>query len=241
MAYSIGEIKVKRTTIVRPGESIDAPIVITETLDTNKYNDITSITNWDEYGLRLSSLDITRGGIKLLYDSIGWGSLTDNEKLICSKFFVSNVVERNTILSEAEQKENGERIFNRKNSENSVTGYGSVIYNKEPNEIDSALINTNRYFPNYKEFFDSFKADFVNTWHPITLNVEPNSIVLISMDSDSNRKIAGVRQVGSTIDRTRTIDSNSMFSLPVKVDSNSQIEIYADNGSVNFYVTAQIG
>ena len=241
MAYSIGEIKVKRTTIVGPGESIDAPIVITETLDTNKYNDITSITNWDEYGLRLSSLDITRGGIKLLYDSIGWSSLTDEEKLICSRFFISNVSERNTVLSESEQKENGEIIFSRKNSENSVNGYGSVIYNKEPNEIDNALVNTNRYFPNYKEFFDSFSAQFINTWHPITLNVEPNSIVLISMDSDSNRKLAGVRQVGSVIDRTRTIDSNSMFSIPVKSDSNSQIEVYADSANITFYLTAQIG
>ena len=81
----------------------------------------------------------------------------------------------------------------------------------------------------------------MNTWHPITLNVEPNSIVLISMDSDSNRKLAGVREVGSVIDRTRTIDSNSMFSIPVKSDSNSQIEVYADSSNITFYLTAQIG
>lgn len=241
MAYSIGKIKVERTTLVESGQQVDAPVVITETLDTNKYNDITSIVNWDGYGLVVSTLDITRDGIKLLYDSIGWNSLTNEEKIICSKFFISSVSERNSVLSVDEQKSNGERIFNLKNDENDISVYGSVIYDKEPNEVDSALVSTNRNFPNYKEFFDSFSPSVISTWHTVTLNVEPNSIVLVSIDSNANRKVGGVREVGSNIDRTRTIDSNSMFSVPVKTDSNSQIEIYADNGSITFYLTAQIG
>jgi hypothetical protein len=241
MAYSIGKIKVARTTIAGPGDQVDDPVVITETLDTNKYNDITSISNWDEYGLRISTLDITRAGIKLLYDSIGWSSLSDDEKKICSKFFVASVIERNSVLSDVEQKYNAEDLFIMKNKENNITKYGDSIYDKEPSDIDNKLINTNNNFPKYKEFFDSFSPSVINTWHTATLNVEPNSIVLVSIDSSANRKVGGVREVGSTIDRTRTIDSNSMFSVPVKTDSNSQIEIYADNGSITFYLTAQIG
>lgn len=240
MAYSIGKIKVERTTLVGPGQ-VDAPVVITETLDTNKYNDITSIVNWDEYGLRISTLDITRAGIKLLYDSIGWSSLSDDEKIICSKFFVASVSERNSVLTAVEQKYHADDLFVIQNKEKDITKYGDLIYDKEPSDIDNRLNTTNNYFPNYKEYFDNFSPIVINTWHVITLSVEPNSIVLISIDSSANRRSGGVREVGSIIDRTRLIDANSMFSLPVKVDVNSQIEIYADNSAISFYLTAQIG
>jgi hypothetical protein len=240
MSHKIGKIKIERGNLVRTGEVVDPPVVITNSLNAAIYDDITSVVNWDEYNY-LTSLSIVREGIKLIYDSVGWSGLTSEEQNIASKYFVASVSERNSIMSVDEQKEYGNIIFGRNNEENMAKPLGSALYDKEPGDVDSTLSNSNVNFPNYEEYYYNFNPSIFNTWHSVTLPVEPNSIVLVSMDSTSNRRVGGVRQVGSSNDRTREISANSMFSMPVKVDGSSNIEIYANNQSITFYLTARLG
>ena len=247
MAYSIGEIKVRSNKIVRPGDSVDSYIVITETLDTDKYNDITSIENWDIHGISYSNLDITRNGIKLLYDSIGWGSLTSDQKIISSKYFIATVSERNSILSTDEQKNYGQILFKEKNKQiedtngQPDTDYGDLIYDQEPSGVDSKLVNVNKNYPRFSEYFHEFSPSVLNTWHLYTLPVDPCSIVIITIDSTSRKRQGGVREVGSSLQRYKEVDQSTSFSMPVRADSNSQIEIYADSGTIVFYLTARLG
>ncbi len=240
MAWKIGKIKNERSTLVRVGDTVIPPTVISETLDLNLYDDITNIVNWDNYNY-LTDLSNVREGIKSIYDSVGWSGLTSEEQIITSKYFVSSVSERNSVLSSDEQKEYGNSIFIRSNKENMKIPLGLSIHDKEPNIINLKLSKANTNFPNYEEYYHEFTPSILNTWHSATLPVEPNSIVLVSMDSSSNRKTGGVRELGSNLDRIREIDSNSMFSMPVKTDENSEIEIYANNNSVKFYLTARLG
>lgn len=240
MSHKIGKIKTAREVLVRAGDVINAPVIIATTLNDELYDDITSMLNWDKYS-HLTGLPIVREGVKLIYDTIGWSGLTSEEQFVASKYFVASVSERNSILSVDEQKEYGENIFNRNNEENVTKPFGSSIYDKEPSEVDSTLSNSNIYFPNYREYYYNFNPSVINSWHSINLPVEPNSLVLVSMDSTSNRRVGGIREVGSTLDRTREINANSMFSMPVKADANSNIEVYADNNTVTFYLTARLG
>ena len=240
MSHRIGKIRTERSNLARPGDVVNSPIVIANPINDAIYEDITSIVNWEKYN-QLTSISIIREGIKLIYDTQGWSGLTSEEQFIASKYFVSSVSERNSVISEIDQKEYGEFIFKRNNEENSIKEFGSALYKKEPSDIDLALSNSNINFPNYQEYYYNFNSSIVNSWHSVTLPVEPNSIVLVSMDSTSNRRTGGIRQVGSSLDRTREINANSMFSMPVKVDSSSNIEIYADNQSITFYLTARLG
>ena len=90
MTYSIGEIKVQRTTLAGVGEQIDSPIIsTTQSLDLNIYNDITSIGSWYQYGDTLCSdfLQVRRR-IRNIVNSVTWSGLTDSEKDIVISLYL---------------------------------------------------------------------------------------------------------------------------------------------------------
>lgn len=48
--WKLGKLKIPRTTVTQPGEITNSEYIATENLDTNLYNDITSISNWKVFG-----------------------------------------------------------------------------------------------------------------------------------------------------------------------------------------------
>lgn len=245
MNYKIGKIKNPRTTLASAGDQVIPPVIITGgTLDTIIYNDVTSISSWDEYA-DITNLGIVRDGIKSIYNDLGWASLSEEEKKIASKFFVSSKSERDSVLTEDEQKGFAERMGERNNVEKESTKYGGLIYDKEPVDIGDILEDSNFYLPNYTEYFYEFSSPINNAWNTVTLSgsgVSPNSIVFISVDQTGNQeKSGGFREVGSTNDRKKSIAKKSGFAMPVKLNSNSQIEVYAEASTITFYLTSKLG
>lgn len=90
MTYSIGKIKVERTTIAGPGEQVDSPIIATtQSIDTNLYDDITSIESWYQYGdILCTDILQKRDRIKSIVDSGTWSGLTSNEKDIVIELYI---------------------------------------------------------------------------------------------------------------------------------------------------------
>lgn len=72
------------------------------------YTDISSIENFYKFGsLAGEDYKKVRSEIKNLYISLGWNSLRDKEKDICSRLFISTKSERDQIFSLSVQKELG--------------------------------------------------------------------------------------------------------------------------------------
>ena len=87
---------------------------------------------------------------------------------------------------------------------------------------------------------DTFNGSVNGIWHEITIPAAPNTVVMVSVRNTSSRRYGGVREVGSDLDRKTLITANSSFTLPVKVSSESKIEVYRQNNKVKFHVTAQL-
>lgn len=88
--YKIGKIKTIRTTVAAPGEVIDAPLIVSSgSLDLTKYDDITSIESWNEYGgiLCTDCLQI-RDRIKYHFELVSWSGLTSAEKDIVISWYL---------------------------------------------------------------------------------------------------------------------------------------------------------
>lgn len=78
------------------------PFLISDVLIPN-YEDISSISNWDTYGIKLKDYNYVRDRIKELTDLIGFYNLPNEEKIISAKYFVVGKPERDTVLTEDEQ------------------------------------------------------------------------------------------------------------------------------------------
>ncbi len=76
---------------------IISPIVL------DGYGDISSITNWDLFGIKLKDFNFVRDRIKEITDLIGFDNLTTDEKVISAKYFVVGKTDRDSVLTEEEQ------------------------------------------------------------------------------------------------------------------------------------------
>jgi len=64
--------------------------IVDNIIQTN-YQDVSSITNWDNYGSRLKDYNYIREQIKEITNLIGFNNLSFEEKVISSKYFVVDV------------------------------------------------------------------------------------------------------------------------------------------------------
>ena len=67
------------------------------------YEDVSSITNWDNFGGRVKDFNYVRDRIKELTDLVGFNNLILEEKIISAKYFVVGKTDRDTALTEEEQ------------------------------------------------------------------------------------------------------------------------------------------
>jgi hypothetical protein len=78
--------------------------IVDNIIQTN-YQDVSSITNWDNYGSRLKDYNYIREQIKEITNLIGFNNLSFEEKVISSKYFVVGKSERDSVMSENVQYE----------------------------------------------------------------------------------------------------------------------------------------
>lgn len=91
MGYKIGKIKNSRLTMVSSGETVDPQLIVVtgETLDTTKYNDITSIESWDKYSEIITTDYLqTRERIRVMLNDKTWTGCTTNEKYIIIRYYL---------------------------------------------------------------------------------------------------------------------------------------------------------
>lgn len=74
--------------------------------DTEKYDDDTTITSWDMYGLQFKDYLYVRNEIMVIAATTGFSNLSTAEKEISSKHFTVNSTDRDTVHSDAEQQIN---------------------------------------------------------------------------------------------------------------------------------------
>jgi len=99
------------------------------------YTESISIENLNKYSSSLISqfdYKFIRNEIKKLYTSIGWATLTTNEKVICSKWIIASPAERTQILTIEQQIGLGQ-LFARDSSYSRLTRSNraiSEVYNR---------------------------------------------------------------------------------------------------------------
>jgi hypothetical protein len=119
-------------------------------------------------------------------------------------------------------------------------------YTDRKNEVRFTLLG---YWdgPSYVELFETFSAGSANSWVSEDVSDEglgPNQVaeVVIVNTSTSNERLAGIRVMGSGVQRRFDIheaDSGGVdaVSLMVNTDASSRIEAYAEStGDIDFYV-----
>ena len=79
------------------------PFIISDDILEN-YTDVSSIINWFNYGDRLKDFNFIRDRIKYFVDIIGFNNLNLEEKIISAQYFLVSKNDRDTVLSEEEQK-----------------------------------------------------------------------------------------------------------------------------------------
>ena len=104
--YKIGKLKDSYINQIQYENSVPVGPVyfFTEgTLDTNYYNDITSIDNWCTKIQRFKDRIFIKDRISEIVDSVGWDNLKITEKRFACQYFAVGATHRNEIYSESEQ------------------------------------------------------------------------------------------------------------------------------------------
>lgn len=99
----IGEIKIKQTRLVSPGEVLPPYYVFSQSIDLNLYDDISSNYNWMNVGSITYDFNFCRNQVSLLTNSVEWSGLTVDEKTIAAQVFVVDKQKRDEVLTENEQ------------------------------------------------------------------------------------------------------------------------------------------
>lgn len=137
------------------GDVNGIPFIVNEIIQTN-YQDVSSITNWYNYGYRVKDYGYIKDRIKEITDNIGFYNLSLEEKKISSQFFVVGKTERDSVLSEQEQydywtvliSETQKSRFNRWESAKKYISYNLSTINssdlaKSTTELCNDYINYN--------------------------------------------------------------------------------------------------
>lgn len=85
---------------------------------------------------------------------------------------------------------------------------------------------------NYTEEFSVINLTVDNAWHTVTVpNAPSNKKILVTITVNTDNQDAGVREVGSTLDRRINIGENnfgvSSITMDVKTNSSGEIQVYS--------------
>jgi len=99
----IGELKQRQTRIYSDNEVVNPTYIFSLVIDNNLYDDITSNLNWSNIGSGYYDYNFVRTQISLYTNSNEWSGLTQDDKIIASKYFVVDKIKRDEVLTEEEQ------------------------------------------------------------------------------------------------------------------------------------------
>ncbi len=92
------------------------------------------------------------------------------------------------------------------------------------------ILATQTSSQSYSEKKETYKATQVAAWETITItNALPNSLIWIMIYNPTNNDEYGVRMVGSALDRKWTSLSDNTLTLPVKTNSDKEVQFYTDD------------
>ena len=94
----------QQTVLVGTDNPLPPLYVFGETIDTLIYNDITSVSSWMSIGMSKYDYTFCRVQSSLYVQSIGWSSLTENDKFVAASNFVVDKQYRDEVLTEEKQK-----------------------------------------------------------------------------------------------------------------------------------------
>jgi hypothetical protein len=97
--------RIQQQTVLA-GESSSLPplYIFSETLDTNVYNDITSVSSWMNYGRINYDYTFCRVQGRLFVEQEGWSGLTQEDKFSAASNFIVDKTYRDEVLTEEQQK-----------------------------------------------------------------------------------------------------------------------------------------
>ena len=162
----IGELKTKRTTLLSDGESYNPEFIVTNNLDTELYNDITSNVNWFRHGINYYDYLFCRKQIMFRTAIIGFSSMTQDDKVVASKVFAVGKSDRDTVHTENEQINNWDTFVlvsqkTRQQRWGKAKSYISYLLN--PIDSTDLALSTETYSKNYIEYgIEALDIDGVN-------------------------------------------------------------------------------
>lgn len=94
----------QQTVLVGESSSLPPLYIFSETLDTNVYNDITSVSSWMNYGRINYDYTFCRVQGRLFVEQEGWSGLTQEDKFSAASNFIVDKTYRDEVLTEEQQK-----------------------------------------------------------------------------------------------------------------------------------------
>lgn len=245
----IGYLKEQNNIVIENGSIENPNILISETLDLVLYNDITSIENWDKYK-SYTNIETLRLGISSLFESIGWDSMSIEEKRISSKWFCVDKSFRDEVHTDDEQKNNINNLILKQ--ERSKSNDYSNVFNSSKTDVDKYLsqVKKSNYIKSLdltkningtvsttsNEFIDmerilfsevSMGSYFLN----FNCNISgPNTGIITTAIYVNENIISGSENIWESNDSPGRGDSinrntHSYINFPITIDSLSSISI----------------
>ena len=102
-AYILNGVPLSNYSSWSSSDIIGPPFIVSDDLIEN-YTDVSTILNWFNYGDKLKDFNYVRDRIKYFVDTIGFSNLNLDEKIISAQYFLVTKSDRDTVLSEDDQK-----------------------------------------------------------------------------------------------------------------------------------------
>lgn len=94
----------EQTTLVGEGSSLPSLYEFGQTVRTNLYYDVTSVSSWMNIGISNYDYTFCRNQARMYVESIGWSGLSQDDKVVAASIFVVGKTERDEVLTEEQQK-----------------------------------------------------------------------------------------------------------------------------------------
>lgn len=151
----IGKIINEPTSLAEAGSPIVEYYVISENLDLNLYNDITSNEAWMTIGISFYDYLFCRKQVMYRTAAIGFANLSLEEKKYASEHFAVSKADRDTVHTEEEQLNNWEvfvQTSQRVRLERWVKAKGYISYHLNPVDSTDMALSTETLSKNFIEY-----------------------------------------------------------------------------------------
>jgi hypothetical protein len=176
----IGELKNKPTMAVDFGVSVDPYYVIGDTIDTDKYNDITSNSSFMNIGVNFIDYLACRKQVMIYTATIGFDNLSLDEQKIASEHYAVGKPSRDLVHTESEQLDYWKTFVIKSQKirqERWTMAKGYISYQLSPADSTDLALNTETLSKNFVEYgIESLAIDGVSGLYDWLNDVYPNKV-----------------------------------------------------------------